>query len=104
MCVCVCVCVRQLPELTLLLVEQAASSRGGPAPAYAPLPSLAPLRRAHSGSELMGLTADAAAAGQEHRDEHPSEGGNSGSSTPTGRRMKKRAFCLVCLSQCTALF
>ena len=79
-------------ELTLLQFKQAASSRGGPAPAYAPLPSLAPLRRAHSGSELMGLTADAAAAGQEHRDEHQSEGGNSGSSTPTRRRMKKCAF------------
>ena len=43
--------------------SKASSGRAGPGPAYAPLPSLAPLRRAHSGSELMGLTADAAAAG-----------------------------------------
>ena len=42
---------------------KSAQGRGGPAPAYAPLPSMAPLRRAHSGSELMGLVGDAAAAG-----------------------------------------
>ncbi|KAK9843412.1 hypothetical protein WJX81_000865 [Elliptochloris bilobata] len=71
--------------------SKAAAGRGGPAPAYAPLPSLAPLRRAHSGSELMGLTADAAASGRDRKDDQQSGGGGSGSSTPMWRRGKKRS-------------
>jgi len=68
---------------------KSAQGRGGPAPAYAPLPSMAPLRRAHSGSELMGLGGEAAAAGPAAPPADALDAA-SGASTPTRRHGRRR--------------